>query len=63
MENVGARRFRQSTRKTDLDRFYYRKVFHGDEAGEYLLLEELGLTVGRMLRRKAVRDRVTRFDE
>lgn len=48
---------------TDLEGFYYRRVFHGDEVIECSVLEEPELTTGNMLRQKVVRNRVTRRDK
>lgn len=63
MKDVEARRFRHCTKKTGLERFLYRTVLSGNEVMECFVLKELKLTAGEMLRRKAVRDEVTRFDE
>lgn len=40
MEDFGALRFRQSTRKMDLDGIYYRRVFRGGQDDEVLCVEE-----------------------
>lgn len=62
MEKAEACKFRQGTRKTGLKGSYFKRLFRGDEVIQRLLSKELELTAAKMLRRKAVRDRVTRLD-
>lgn len=42
--------------------FFYRKVFCGDEVMKCRALKELNLTAREMLRRKAIKGRVTQTD-
>lgn len=53
MEDAGARRLRQGTRKMDLEGFYYRRVLSTEELVECLVPRELELTAGELLRRKS----------
>lgn len=62
MEDVGTRRFRQSTRKSALKKFHQIRLFRGNEVVECAMLRKLDLTARGMLRRKAVRDGVARSD-
>lgn len=57
-----AEKFREDTRKSVLEGSYYRRVFRGDEVLERPVLKPLKPTAAKMLRQKAVKDRVTRFD-
>lgn len=50
MEDVRARRCRQGTRKTSLEKFCNRKVLRGNEMGDYSALEELELMARELLR-------------
>lgn len=58
-EAVGARRPFQGTRKTGLDRFYYREVFCGDNMVDWFVFEKEKLTAGKVLRRKPMSGRAT----
>lgn len=46
---------------TILPRFYYTKVFRGDELKECSVFKKLKLAAAEMLRRKQVGERVTRY--
>lgn len=62
MEEVRARRFSRGRRKMGLKVPHYRKVFQGDKLVKCSGLEKLRLMAVEMLKRKAVRERVMRFD-
>lgn len=50
MENVGAQKICQGTRKTGMEEFCHGRVFRGDEAMKCSVLKELKLTADEMLR-------------
>lgn len=60
MEGAGARSFCRGTREKGLNWFYFRRLFRRNKAVESSVLNELKLTTGETLTRKAVKDKVTR---
>lgn len=58
MDDAGAGKVFQSTRKTVRKRLHYEKVFHGDQRRDRSVLRELELVAGKMLRWEAVSKRV-----
>lgn len=61
-KDIGAQRSGWNTKRTDVKGLYYKIVVHGRGMVECVLLNELGLTSGHMLRWKAMSERVTRSE-
>lgn len=62
MNDDGSRRFCQGIRKTCLEGFSYRELFHRDEVVKRFLFKKLDLTAEEMLRWKVVSERLPRLD-
>lgn len=62
LEESEAGRFRRGARKTSAEICFQRRLLFADEEVECPVLKELEMMTGEMLRRKAVRDRLTQCD-
>lgn len=62
IENVKEQRLFQSKTKKTAEGFHNREVFHRDEVLKCSVLKELKLTVEKMIRSEAVREKAMSYD-